>query len=146
MGFICDLSEGKRLMERNGDHIVISCLPLDTVKSTFNEFSILHLGEILSKELLKIDKSHRNLAVETTLRQILASNDKRELIITDIDILFNPAYRLDVIKLFIQLARNRKIIVQWPGEIDFQYLIYSTPEYEDYRRYSIKDYDIICLR
>jgi len=146
MGFICDISEVKRITEKKNDFIIISCIPLDIIKRMFNEFSLLSIGEILSKELLKFDKSNRNLVVETTLKQILAEIDKQELIINNIDILFNPAYKLDVIKLFIQLSRNKKIIVQWPGKLDSQYLIYSTPEYEDYRRYFIKDYDIICLR
>ena len=121
-------------------------MPLEDVKSIFKQFKILSLGEILSRELLKIDKKDRKFAVELILKRILSNINKQELIITDIDILFNPAYKLDIIKLFIQLSRNRKVIVQWPGKLDSQNLVYSSQEYEDYNRYSIRDYDIICLR
>jgi len=146
MGFICDLAEIEKLVEKKNDYIIISCMPLEDVKSIFKQFKILSLGEILSRELLKIDKKDRKFAVELILKRILSNINKQELIITDIDILFNPAYKLDIIKLFIQLSRNRKVIVQWPGKLDSQNLVYSSQEYEDYNRYSIRDYDIICLR
>lgn len=146
MGFICDLLEVKKIVEKKNDFLIISCISLEIIKNTFNQFKILSLGEVLSKELLKIEKNNRKFAVESILKQILSNIDKNELLIMDIDILFNPEYKLDIIKLFIQLSRNKKIIVQWPGKLDSQYLIYSTPEYEDYRRYFIKNYDIICLR
>lgn len=146
MGFICDLTEFKRKIEKKMHFIIISCIPLEAIKNTFKEFEVLSLGEVLSKELLKIDKNVRNSEVEKTLKQIITSINKDELIITDIDILFNPAYKLDIIRLFIQLSRNRRVIVQWPGKLDSQNLVYSSQEYEDYSRYSIRDYDIICLR
>jgi len=146
MGFICDLAEIEKLVEKKNDYIIISCMPLEDVKSIFKQFKILSLGEILSRELLKIDKKDRKFAVELILKRILSNINKQELIITDIDILFNQAYKLDIIKLFIQLSRNRKVIVQWPGKLDSQNLVYSSQEYEDYNRYSIRDYDIICLR
>ena len=73
-------------------------------------------------------------------------NNPIKLIIGNIDILFNPEYRLDVLGCFIQLAKNRRLIVLWPGDYDSGSLTYATPGHEDYKKFLIRDYDVICLR
>ena len=64
----------------------------------------------------------------------------------NIDILFNPDYKLDIIKYFVNLARTKQIIVQWCGIIENNYLMYSEQNYMDYVKYVIKDYNIACIK
>ena len=146
MGIKSSIYEIEKILKTYNDYLIISLLDLETIKTKFKDFETLELGEILSSELIKIDKNKRNIEVVKTMGCIFSKIDASEIIVTNIDILFNPSYRLDIIKLFIQLSRNKTVIVQWPGKLDLNNLIYSEPKYEDYKKYEINNYNIICLR
>ena len=145
MGIRVSLYEIGTILNSYNNFLIISLIPLEAAKNKFKSFEILRLGEVLSNELIQVDKGRREFEVENVTRQIFDRIGTSKIIVSDIDILFNPAYRLDIIKLFMQLARNKKMIVQWPGESNSEFLIYSELKYDDYKRYAINDYDIICL-
>ena len=146
MSIKCSLYEIEKVLKVYNDYPIISLLDLETIKTKFKDFETLELGEILSSELIKIDKNKRNIEVEKTIEYIFSEINANEIIVANIDILFNPSYRLDIIKLFIQLSRNKTVIVQWCGNLVSNNLIYSEPKYEDYKKYEINNYNIICLR
>lgn len=146
MGIKSSIYEIEKILKTYNDYLIISLVDLETIKTKFKDFKVIELGQVLSKELTKINKDKRNLEVVKTMGCIFSEIDVSGIIVTNIDILFNPSYRLDIIKLFIQLSRNKTVIVQWPGKLDFNNLIYSEPKYEDYKKYEINNYNIICLR
>ncbi len=146
MEVISNLDEIEKKLRTFNDYAIISIVDLETVKNKFNDFVVLELGEKLSYELIKIDQNERNRAVQKTMEYIFSESNTTKIIVTNIDILFNPSYRLDIIKLFIQLSRNKTVIVQWPGKLDSNNLIYSEPKYVDYKKYETNNYNIICLR
>lgn len=146
MGIKCSLYEIDKIINTYNDFLIVSLLPTESFKGKFMDFEILNLGQTLSRELIQVEKDLRDTEVENVTKRIFSQTYSNRIIATDIDILFNPSYKLDVIKLFIQLSRNKTVIVQWPGKIDSNYLIYSEPQYDDYKKYDIKDYNIICLR
>ena len=146
MGFIINKSELDKILNHYDNFLIFSCLPLKIMRDKLKNYDQLKLGELLSAELMKIDKEERSKIVVEKLEEILISKKTDKLLITNIDILFNPNYRLDIIKLFIQLSRNKKNIIHWPGKYHSENLVYSKPEYADYKRYSIKEYDVICLK
>ncbi|MGD9567041.1 MAG: BREX-3 system P-loop-containing protein BrxF [Sedimentibacter sp.] len=145
MSIKCSLYEIDKLIDTYNDYLIISLVHIDTIKNKFNDYKILELSELLSSELIKIEQGRRSMGVENIMRNIFSSVNGNNIIVNNIDILFNPSYKLDIIKLFVQLSRNRTVLVQWPGRLDSNALIYSEPQYEDYKRYSINDYNIICL-
>lgn len=146
MGYICDIYEFDRIKGNSTSFTVFSCLSLDFIRDKFKDYRYISLGELLSAELMKSEKEKRSSMIESELEKLLTTNGSNEIIISDIDILFNPEYRLDVIKSFVNLSRNKNLIIQWPGEYHGGNLIYSKQEYSDYKRYLIKDYDAICLK
>lgn len=146
MGIKCSLYEIDKIMNAYNDYLIVSLADIETIKSKFQDFEILQLGQTLSYELIKIDQNRRNTEVERVIKGIFSKINGNKIILTGIDILFNPLYKLDVIKLFIQLSINKTVIVQWPGRLASNNLIYSEPKYDDYKKYEIKDYNIVCLR
>lgn len=146
MGIKCSIYEIDKILNIYSDYLVVSFLPIETIKNKFKDYVIIKLGQTLSNELKQIDKNIRNTEVEKVMKRIFSEVYSNRVIVTDIDILFNPYYKLDIIKLFIQLSRNKTFIIQWPGKLDSNNLIYSKPQYDDYKKYEIKDYNIICLR
>jgi hypothetical protein len=60
--------------------------------------------------------------------------------------LFDPRYELDVLRIFIDLARRNKLIVKWCGKVNGETLTYAEQSYADYKRYKISDYDVVIVK
>jgi hypothetical protein len=59
--------------------------------------------------------------------------------------LFDPRYELDVIRLFMDVSRQNRLVVKWCGTVDGNMLIYAEQGFEDYRRIKISDYDVTVV-
>ena len=66
-------------------------------------------------------------------------------VISEFDVLFNPAYKLDVIKMLINVCRKKQFAVIWPGRSENGKLYYAEDGYKDYKVYNIEDYDITVI-
>ena len=60
--------------------------------------------------------------------------DTSAIFLTDMEILFDHSLNVDPVKLLKNAARNRVIVVHWPGEIDFaaNTLNYAVPGHSEY--------------
>jgi hypothetical protein len=67
------------------------------------------------------------------------------LCLVDYEMLFDPRYEINVIKLFCEISRYNKLIVKWCGSFDGDSLTYAEPGYDDYIKYRVSDYDITCI-
>lgn len=67
------------------------------------------------------------------------------VIIKDIDVMFNPAYQVDVLKILIEARKSKPYSVIWPGRYENGTLYYSEQGYQDYKTYEVKNYDITCV-
>jgi hypothetical protein len=59
--------------------------------------------------------------------------NENPVLITEINILFEPSFELDPLTLFKMVSRNNSLIVMWPGEYKNNFLIYAIPEHAHYR-------------
>ena len=67
------------------------------------------------------------------------------VIIKDIDVMFNPAYQVDVLKILTEARKSKPYSVIWPGRYENGTLYYSEQGYPDYKTYEVKNYDITCV-
>lgn len=127
---------------------VISCVPiLELCKIyKFEEITTVDLGLELSSILKEISIDKRYESVQKGLDKIFIDMNSNNLMVLNVDILFNPSYKLNVLKYFIKLARTKKVLVQWPGEIKGNVLQYSKINYTDYVKYDLQDYEIACIK
>ena len=95
----------------------------------------LRLGERMYKA--KADGSSVNIANEI---DAILDEGKRDFTLENTDILFSPEYEMDVIRLLLQVGRNQRLYMQWPGDINGEKLTYSEPRRFDFKEYNIKDY------
>ncbi len=60
--------------------------------------------------------------------------DSSAVFLTDLEILFDHSLNVDPVKLLKTAARNRAMVVNWPGEVDFvaNALIYAVPGHAEY--------------
>lgn len=102
------------------------------------------LNKPLAEELLKLKPNRRTMQLEKCLIRVLQSLPE-EPIIKDIDVMFNPAYEVDVMKVLISAYKQKPFTLVWPGIYEDGRLIYSTENYQDYKTFEINEYDIVCV-
>ena len=98
----------------------------------------------LAEELLKLKPSRRTMQLEKCFMRVLATFPEAP-VIKDIDVMFNPAYEVDVMKVLISAYKQKPFTLVWPGRYEDGRLIYSNENYQDYRTFEINDYDIVCV-
>ena len=104
----------------------------------------LNLNIKLAEALLKIPQSQRNLKANDELMKII-SQCHEPAFLEDYEILFDPRYDINAIKVFIEISRHQKVVVRWRGRMNGNSLEYASPEYSDYHSFRIQDYDITCV-
>ena len=100
------------------------------------EYSLVHLGIRLSELLLSELPNNRKFTIYYHIKNILSNIHTDFILVDRIEILFNPAYNLDIIELFSKVSRNKKIIpiLILTRNVDFKY-VYGTGE---------SKYDVYC--
>ena len=116
----------------------------DFIKAlTDNGFETVSLNLQLARLLTGHDLTDIRTVLVDSIQKILPHNEP--VYLTDYEMLFDPRYDIDVLRLFAQLARQRKLIIKWCGKIKEETLTYAEQGYSDYRQYKIKDYDITVV-
>ena len=78
----------------------------------------------LAAELVNLKPSRRTMQLEKCFVKVLESLPEQP-IIKDIDVLFNPAYKVDVMKMLASAYKQKKFSLVWPGTYSDGKLIYS---------------------
>lgn len=137
MGRIVKYKDMAKIQNLSG--MQIYCGKFHTLEGTY--FSV---NRPLAEALLKIAQPARTMQLERCLRSLL-QNIPQDCILEDIDVLFNPAYQVDVLTMLVFLWRQTPFRLMWPGRVENNTLIYSEEERPDYRTFCIDDYDILCV-
>lgn len=98
----------------------------------------------LADELLAVKPNRRSMKLEQIFNKVL-DRYPDGVTIRDIDVMFNPEYQVDVLKILIAARKRKKYSVIWPGRLEDGKLIYAEEGCPDYKVYEIKDYDITCV-
>lgn len=98
----------------------------------------------LAEALLECKPNRRSMKLEQIFNSVLDQYPDG-VIIKDIDVLFNPEYKVDVLKILTEARKRKRYSVIWPGRCENGKLIYGEEGYLDYRTYDIENYDITCV-
>lgn len=93
----------------------------------------VHLSLLLTERLLTMSVKERVYKFSDILQEII-SKKSSSIFLTSIEVLFEPSLEVNVFSLLKKLSRTYTLIVNWPGEYDGNYLIYSKPEHREYMR------------
>ena len=99
----------------------------------------LNLGIVVPEALRTVPASRRPQALQSTVEHLLSAMPA-DVILRRVDILFDPAWRIDVLKFLLAVGRNRRFYILWPGTVTSTILEYSEPGRSDYCRYDISGY------
>jgi len=90
-------------------------------------------------------KSEREIIITYTETVVSLLPKGKAVYLRDYEMLFDPRYKLDALKMILEISRHNKLIVKWLGGFDSDSLIYAEPGYADYSKYKISEYDVTCV-
>lgn len=100
-----------------------------------DDSKLINLNIELSKRLLDLAKKERPARVNKLVQDIVADCQEDVVILTRIELLFEPSLQVDVIQLLKSISRNRNIVAVWPGRMSSETLSYANPGHREYRIY-----------
>jgi hypothetical protein len=94
---------------------------------------VLAVGKTLSAALLHEAPAKWATTAERWLDQAVRQSAPGPLLVSGIDVLFDPSMRLNPLRLFCQVGRHTPLIVAWPGTYVQDVLAYAIPDHAHYR-------------
>lgn len=113
--------------------------------SQTNNDAATSINHLLAQELLKLGTRMRSMQMEKCLVRVLQSLPENP-IVSGIDVMFNPNYAIDVMKVLTSAYKQHPFSLIWPGTCDGYVLAYAEDGFRDFKEYEISDYDIVCVR
>lgn len=102
------------------------------------------LNILLAEKLVVVKPKRRAIRMEQCMQQVLRGLSDNALI-KEFDVLFNPDYEIDILRILIAQYKLKPFDVIWPGKYEDEKLIYAEEGYSDYKIYEISKYDITCV-
>lgn len=102
------------------------------------------LNLLLARKLQPIPLPQRARKMNSVVQQ-LVRRFPPDSVLSDFDVLFHPAYQVDVIQMFVDVCKVHPFALLWPGKFDDGALIYAECGRPDYKTFDVKNYDITCV-
>lgn len=102
------------------------------------------MNKALAAELVKLKPTRRTMQLENCFVRLLEGLPDQP-VIKDIDIMFNPEYKVDVMKILVSAYKRKPFSLIWPGGCSGGKLTYSEEGFPDFKSFEIDDYDIMCV-
>lgn len=99
---------------------------------------------LLAEKLAGCKPSRRTLRIESFFNQILEQLPDGA-VIKDFDVMFNPEYKIDVLKIMTVACKKKAFSVVWPGKYKDGKLFYAEDGYPDFKVFSVEEYDVTCI-
>ena len=68
-----------------------------------------------------------------------------DVVIKDFDVMFNPDYKVDVLRIMTVTCKKKPFSIIWPGKYEDGKLFYAEDGYPDFKVFSVEDYDVTCI-
>lgn len=104
----------------------------------------ISVSKPLAEALLACKLNRRSMKLEQIFNTVLDTLPDG-VVIKDIDVMFNPDYKVDVLKILIASRKRKRYSVIWPGRCENGKLIYGEEGFPDYKTYDIENYDVTCV-
>jgi hypothetical protein len=118
---------------------IIYCCPYDNIES-----EAISINVLLAEKLVKLQPNRRTMRLEQCFSQVLDTLPDG-VIIKDFDVMFNPEYQVDLLKIMVMACKKKPFSIIWPGKCEDGMLFYAEEGYLDYKAFSIEDYDVTCI-
>jgi len=94
---------------------------------------VLSIGKDLSRAMLSGQVSGAGTMQDWLIGQVRGAASG-PILLSDIDLLFEPSFKLDPLIIFQRASRFNRLVVLWPGTFSQEkVLTYAVPEHNHYR-------------
>ncbi|GHU72818.1 hypothetical protein FACS189450_11320 [Spirochaetia bacterium] len=125
MGTVVKISSFTREILAKTNIPVVFCSLSPATERLLNEgiHQKVSLNLPLAKALVAQDENSRLLHVADEVLKIIPTGVP--VYLTDFEMLFDPRYQLDILRLFYDISRKVRLAVQWPGTLESNTLYYA---------------------
>ena len=102
------------------------------------------LNRALAEKLSLVKPNRRTMRLANCFEEILKTLPDNT-VIKDFDVMFNPDYKVDVLKILVDACKRKPFSAIWPGKYEDGRLCYAEDGYSDYKIFNIAEYDITCV-
>lgn len=118
---------------------VIYCFPEDAVID-----GAISINHVLAQKLFSVRPTRRTMRLACCFEDVLKTLPDNATI-KDFDVMFNPEYKVDVLKILVDVCKRKPFSIIWPGKFEDGKLFYAENGYPDYKTFCVEDYDITCI-
>ena len=108
------------------------------------EDSAVSLNLLLAEKLASCRSARRTMQLESFFNQIL-SQLPDDVVIKDYDVMFNPDYKVDVLRILTSARKRKAFSVIWLGRYEDGKLFYAEEGCPDFKVFNIDEYDVTCI-
>lgn len=102
------------------------------------------LNHALAEKLSVLKSKRRTMRLAACFEEILKTLSGNA-VIKDFDVMFNPNYKVDVLKIMVDACKRKPFSIIWPGKCEDGRLFYAEDGYPDFKIFSIEEYDVTCI-
>lgn len=118
--------------------IIYCCPDKATVESA------VPLNQSLAEKLSVLTPKQRTMRLPACFEEILKTLPDNA-VIKDFDVMFNPDYKVDVLKIMVEACKRKTFSIIWPGRYEDGRLFYAEDGYPDFKAFSVEEYDVTCI-
>ena len=118
---------------------IIFCCPDEDL-----EKNAIALNVSIAEKLINVKPERRSLDLPSIVDSIIAELPENSTI-KDFDVLFNPVYQIDVLRLLTAACRKKEFAILWPGTYSDGKLMYARDDCLDFKIYDLDAYDVSCV-
>lgn len=124
--------------------IICTSAPRIMRKISQHGYQQLRLNAELSKAILAFSPQERAAQIESAVKSLIPIHSS--LLVSEFEMLFDPRYKIDVLKLYCERAKSSRIAIVWPGTYEDGKLSYAQPEDPDYNLFYCDNYQIRIVK
>jgi hypothetical protein len=98
----------------------------------------------LAQKLAVLRPKLRTMRLENCFVEVINSLPD-DVVIKDFDVMFNPDYKVDVLRIMMVTCKKKPFRIIWPGKYEDGKLFYAEDGYPDFKTFSVADYDVTCI-
>lgn len=105
---------------------------------------LINVNLELSRRLLDLTSQQRALRLARILDEVLGP-DQSPAFLHRVEMIFDPAFQQDPLRLLRQLSRTRTVVAAWSGTVEGAFLTYSEAGHAEYRRHETEGVSVVEL-
>lgn len=138
-----------RTVQTSYHRLVLLVGPTDSGKGTALQQAadrvggrLLNLNLEMSRRLLDLTTGQRALKFAQVLDETLGQ-DESPVFIHRTELIFDPAFQQDPVRLLRQLSKTRTVVAAWNGLVECGHLTYAEVGHAEYQRHQVEDLALI---